>query len=228
MSESENLARTCVLVAIDGIVSGAFAVSDPVKPEAHRIITFLKTMGITSIMVTGDNWATAFAIAKEVGIETVFAETDPLGKANKIKELQLNGEVVAMVGDGINDSPALVAADVGMAIGAGTDVAIEAADVVLMKSNLEDVVTAIDLSRKTLQRIRLNYVWALGYNVLGMPIAAGVLFPFTGIRLPPWLAGACMAASSVSVVCSSLLLQSYKKPLHVESSRGSAGFSELV
>ncbi|KAL5719685.1 P-type Cu(+) transporter [Ranunculus cassubicifolius] len=228
MSESENLARTCVLVAIDGIVSGAFAVSDPVKPEAHRIITFLKTMGITSIMVTGDNWATAFAIAKEVGIETVFAETDPLGKANKIKELQLNGEVVAMVGDGINDSPALVAADVGMAIGAGTDVAIEAADVVLMKSNLEDVVTAIDLSRKTLKRIRLNYVWALGYNVLGMPIAAGVLFPFTGIRLPPWLAGACMAASSVSVVCSSLLLQSYKKPLHVESSRGSVGFSEVV
>ncbi|KAF9593250.1 hypothetical protein IFM89_021006 [Coptis chinensis] len=229
MSESEQLARTCVLVAVDGMVSGAFAVTDPVKPEAERVISFLRSMGITSIMVTGDNWATATAIAKEVGIHTVFAETDPLGKADKIKELQMKGDAVAMVGDGINDSPALVAADVGMAIGAGTDVAIEAADVVLIKSNLEDVVTAIDLSRKTLSRIRLNYVWALGYNVLAMPIAAGILFPFTGIRLPPWLAGACMAASSLSVVCSSLLLQSYKKPLHVlEDGRGSIDFPNLV
>ncbi|XP_072963273.1 copper-transporting ATPase HMA4-like [Typha angustifolia] len=228
VSDTEHLARTCVLVAVDGVICGAFAVSDPLKPEAGRVVSFLSSMNISSIMVTGDNWATATAIAREVGINTVFAETDPVGKAERIKDLQMKGLTVAMVGDGINDSPALVAADVGMAIGAGTNVAIEAADIVLMKSNLEDVVTAIDLSRKTLSRIRLNYVWALGYNVLGMPIAAGVLFPFTGIRLPPWLAGACMAASSLSVVCSSLLLQSYKKPFHVQDVSGSCEYSTLV
>ncbi|KAK7286834.1 hypothetical protein RJT34_22124 [Clitoria ternatea] len=217
ISENEILARTCVLVSIDGKIAGAFSVTDPVKPEAKRVISFLHLMGISSIIVTGDNFATATAIANEVGIDTVFAETDPVGKADKVKELQMKGMTVAMVGDGINDSPALVAADVGMAIGAGTDIAIEAADIVLIKSNLEDVITAIDLSRKTMSRIRLNYIWALGYNVLGMPIAAGVLYPFIGVRLPPWLAGACMAASSVSVVSSSLLLQFYQKPLRIES-----------
>ncbi|PRQ33090.1 putative hydrolase [Rosa chinensis] len=211
VSENEKLARTCVLVSIDGKVAGSFAVTDPVKPEAACVISYLHSMGISSIMVTGDNQKVG------IDIDKVFAETDPMGKADRIKKLQMKGLTVTMVGDGINDSPALAAADVGMAIGAGTNVAIEAADIVLMKSNLEDVVTAIDLSRKTMSRIWLNYVWALGYNILGMPVAAGILFPFTGIRLPPWLACACMAASSVSVVCSSLLLQSYKKPLHFQN-----------
>ncbi|CAI8616594.1 unnamed protein product [Vicia faba] len=216
VSENETFARTCVLVSIEGKIAGAFSVTDPVKPEAKSVVSFLHSMDISAIIVTGDNWATANAIANEVGIREVFAEIDPLGKVDIVKDLQMKGMVVAMVGDGINDSPALAAADVGMAIGAGTDIAIEAADVVLVKSNLEDVITAIDLSRKTISRIWLNYIWAFGYNILGMPIAAGVLYPFFGIRLPPWLAGACMAASSLSVVSSSLLLMLYKKPLKMD------------
>ncbi|XP_068639582.1 copper-transporting ATPase HMA5-like [Aristolochia californica] len=211
LGETEEMAQSGILVAINSEVVGVIAISDPLKPAAQDVVSILKSMKIKSIMVTGDNWGTANAIAKEVGIETVVAEAKPEDKAEKVKELQMSGLTVAMVGDGINDSPALVAADVGMAIGAGTDIAIEAADIVLMKSNLEDVITAIDLSRKTFDRIRLNYVWALGYNCLGIPIAAGVLFPSTGFRLPPWVAGAAMAASSVSVVCCSLLLKYYRR-----------------
>ncbi|KAM5572503.1 putative copper-transporting ATPase HMA5 [Rosa sericea] len=217
LAEAEALAQTGILVSIAGEVAGVLAISDPLKPGAQEAITILKSMNVRSIMVTGDNWGTANSIANEVGIETVIAEAKPEQKAEKVKELQAEGYTVAMVGDGINDSPALVAADVGMAIGAGTDIAIEAADIVLMKSNLEDVITAIDLSRKTFTRIRLNYIWALGYNVLGIPIAAGVLFPSTGFRLPPWIAGAAMAASSVSVVCCSLLLKNYKRPKEVNN-----------
>lgn len=147
-----------------------------------------------------------------MGIRDVRAEVMPAGKAEVVRSFQKDGSIVAMVGDGINDSPALAAADVGMAIGAGTDIAIEAADYVLMRNNLEDVITAIDLSRKTFSRIRWNYVFAMAYNVVAIPIAAGVLYPSLGIKLPPWAAGACMALSSVSVVCSSLLLRRYKKP----------------
>ncbi|CAL5437411.1 unnamed protein product [Camellia sinensis] len=217
LAETEGLAQTGILVAMDRELVGVLAISDPLKPGAREVISILKSMKVRSIIVTGDNWGTANSIANEVGIDTVVAEAKPEHKAEKVKELQGSGYIVAMVGDGINDSPALVAADVGMAIGAGTDIAIEAADIVLMKSNLEDVITAIDLSRKTFSRIRLNYIWALGYNLLGIPIAAGVLFPSTGFRLPPWIAGAAMAASSVSVVCCSLLLKYYKRPNRLDN-----------
>ncbi|KAJ9173594.1 hypothetical protein P3X46_016711 [Hevea brasiliensis] len=217
LAETEEMAQTGILISVDGEITGVLAISDPLKPGAHEVISILKSMKVRSIMVTGDNWGTANSVAREVGIETVMAETKPEQKAEKVKELQASGYVVAMVGDGINDSPALVAADVGMAIGAGTDIAIEAADIVLMKSNLEDVITAIDLSRKTFSRIRLNYIWALGYNLLGIPIAAGALFPGAGFRLPPWIAGAAMAASSVSVVVCSLLLKYYKRPKILEN-----------
>ncbi|MQL94330.1 hypothetical protein Taro_027001 [Colocasia esculenta] len=217
LKETEESAQTGILVSINGEVAAVIAIADPLKPSAQDVISILSSMKIRSIMVTGDNWGTANAIAKEVGIKTVIAEAKPEQKAEKIKELQMRGDVVAMVGDGINDSPALVAADVGMAIGAGTDIAIEAADIVLMKSHLEDVITAIDLSRKTFSRIRLNYIWALGYNIIGIPIAAGVLFPSTRFRLPPWIAGAAMAASSVSVVCCSLLLRYYRRPKELET-----------
>eukprot|EP01018_Ginkgo_biloba_P006368 Gb_15082 [translate_table: standard] len=215
----EQLARTGVLVAIESEIVGVIGISDPVKPEAKDVVSILGSLGIKSIMVTGDNWGTAKAIAKEVGIGSVIAEVLPDGKAEKVKELQMAGIPVAMVGDGINDSPALVAADVGMAIGAGTDIAIEAADIVLVRSNLEDVITAIDLCRKTFLRIKLNYMWAFGYNILGIPIAAGVLFPSTGFRLPPWVAGAAMATSSLSVVCSSLLLRYYLPPKELTALR---------
>ncbi|KAL2348044.1 hypothetical protein Fmac_002044 [Flemingia macrophylla] len=212
LTEAESLAQTVVLVSLDGEVAGVVAVSDPLKPSAKEVVSILNSMKIKIIMVTGDNWGTANSIARQAGIGSVMAEAQPETKATKIKELQASGYTVAMVGDGINDSPALVAADVGMAIGAGTDIAIEAADIVLMKSNLEDIIIAIDLANKTFCRIRLNYIWALGYNLLAIPIAAGILYPSTRFRLPPWIAGAAMAASSISVVCSSLLLKNYKRP----------------
>ncbi|XP_062095936.1 copper-transporting ATPase RAN1 isoform X2 [Humulus lupulus] len=208
----EENAKTGILVAYDSNLIGVLGVADPLKREAAVVIEGLIKMGVRPIMVTGDNWRTAQAVAREVGIHDVKAEVMPAGKADVVRSFQKDGSTVAMVGDGINDSPALAAADIGMAIGAGTDIAIEAADYVLMRNNLEDVITAIDLSRKTFARIRLNYVFAMAYNVIAIPIAAGVFFPSLGIQLPPWAAGACMALSSVSVVCSSLLLRRYKKP----------------
>lgn len=219
MIEFENDGKTAMLVAIDEELSGVIAVADTVKEESFTAITALKKMGINVWMVTGDNNRTANAIAKQVGIDNVFSEVMPAEKASKVKELQEAGNVVAMVGDGVNDSPALAQANVGIAIGAGTDVAIETADMVLMRSDLRDVVTAIDLSNKTFNRIKMNFGWAFGYNVAGIPLAAGLFLPFIRyfsgetFTLPPAIAGLAMAFSSVSVVTSSLLLKRYKKPL---------------
>lgn len=196
-----------------GCLIGLFAVADAIKPEAKNVIDILQNkQNIQVWMVTGDNTRTARAIAEQAGITNVFAEVLPADKANKVKELRAQGHVVAMIGDGINDSPALAEADVGIAIGSGTDVAIEAADMVLMKSNLRDVVIALDISRKTFSRIKLNFVWAYGYNVLAIPLAMEVLYPAIKMMIPPWVAGLAMALSSVSVVMSSLALRFYTKP----------------
>lgn len=208
----ESDGKTVVLFAINSKLGGYVAIADEIKPEAKATIRALKKMNILAWMVTGDNRRTAHAIAKQIGIDHVFAEVLPSQKSKKVGELKGRNYVVAMVGDGINDSPALAEADVGIAIGAGTDVAIEAANIVLVKNDLRDVITAIDLSRKTFNRIRLNYIWACLYNILGIPLAAGVLVP-AGIMIPPMLAGLCMAFSSVSVVLSSLHLKTYKKPV---------------
>lgn len=188
---------------------GIFAVADTIKETSLEAVRELAEMGIRPYMITGDNERTALAIAKKVGISDIFAGVMPEGKAEHVEFLKKKG-IVAMVGDGINDSPALVAADVGIAMSSGTDIAMDAGDIVLMKNDLRDVVKAIKLSKMTMSKIRQNMFWALFYNSLGIPVAAGVLYPFTGMLLSPMLAGLAMAMSSVSVVGNSLLLRMKK------------------
>ncbi len=202
--------KTPVLVAIDGRLAGLLAVADPVKEESAAAIAALGKLGIEVIMITGDNAATAGAIARQVGVRKVLAEVLPGHKADAICRLQASGRTVAMVGDGINDAPALAAADVGLAIGTGADVAIEAAGVTLISGSLAGVVTAISLSRATMRNIRQNLVFALGYNGIGIPLAAGVLYPAFGILLSPIIAAAAMAASSLSVVGNANRLRRYR------------------
>ncbi|MEN6342385.1 MAG: heavy metal translocating P-type ATPase, partial [Methanospirillum sp.] len=203
----EEAGRTAVLVAIGGEIAGVLAVADPVKPTTARAVAALKAMGLGVAMITGDNRRTADAIARSVGIDRVLADVLPGEKADEIRRLQDGGEKVAYVGDGINDAPALATADLGIAIGSGTDVAIESGDVVLVRSDLLDAVAAIELGRAVMRRIRQNIFWAFFYNGALIPVGAGVIYPFTGIVFRPEWAAAAMAFSSVTVVSLSLLLR---------------------
>ncbi|MGE5288609.1 MAG: heavy metal translocating P-type ATPase [Micromonosporaceae bacterium] len=202
--------KTPVLAAVDGVPAGVLAVADTVKEDSAAAVAALHRLGVEVVMLTGDNARTAGAIARQVGVRRVLAEVLPEHKADEIRRLQAEGRKVGMVGDGINDAPALAAADVGLAIGTGTDVAIESADITLISGSLAGVVTAIELSRATMRNIRQNLFFALAYNGVGIPVAAGVLYPLFGIRLSPIIAAAAMAASSLSVVGNANRLRRYR------------------
>lgn len=202
--------KTPMYIAVDGKAAGLVAVADTVKPDSRDAIDILKRLGIEVVMLTGDNQRTADAIAREVGLDRVLAEVLPDDKAHEVRKLQLEGKTVGMVGDGINDAPALAQADVGFAIGTGTDVAIEASDVTLIKGSLVGVVTAIEISRATMRNVRQNLVGAFGYNVLGIPVAMGLLYPLFGLLLSPLVAAAAMAFSSVTVVSNANRLRFFR------------------
>jgi Cu+-exporting ATPase len=199
--------RTALYLAVNGAVEAVVGIADQIKAEAAQTIARLKKMGLHVIMLTGDHQATAEAIAKQAGIDEVIAQVLPEEKAAKVKEVQAKGIKVAMVGDGINDAPAMALADVGIAMGTGIDVAIESGDIVLMKGDLGGVVTALQLSRATMSNIKQNLFWAFAYNIIGIPVAAGLLYLFGGPTLNPMIAGGAMALSSVSVVSNALRLR---------------------
>jgi Cu+-exporting ATPase len=199
-----------MFLAVDGTAAGIVAVADPVKPDSIAAIKRLKKLGLTVVMLTGDNRDTARAVATSVGIDKYYAEVLPDEKSNKIAELQSQGEIVGMTGDGINDAPALALADVGFAIGSGTDVAIESADVTLMRGSLHGIADAIAVSKATVRNIKQNLFGAFIYNSLGVPVAAGILYPVIGVLLNPVIAGAAMAFSSLTVVTNANRLRFFK------------------
>jgi Cu+-exporting ATPase len=212
-ADAERLAndgKTPMYAAIDGALAAVVAVADPIKDSSREAIRRFHELGLEVVMLTGDNRRTADAVARQAGIDRVVAEVLPAGKVAEIERLQAEGKVVAMVGDGINDAPALAKADIGMAIGTGTDIAVEAGDVVLMRGDLRAAAHAVELSRRTMRTMKQNLFWAFIYNVIGIPIAAGVLYPAFGLLLSPILASAAMAFSSVSVVTNSLRLRSFR------------------
>ncbi|CAD5231975.1 unnamed protein product [Bursaphelenchus xylophilus] len=225
LSKEREKGNISVTIAVNGTIAAIFSIADQVKKEAEVTVYALRKMGIDVVLLTGDNEKTALATAKKVGIKEVFAEVLPNQKKDKINQLQQQRKVVAMVGDGVNDSPALAAANVGIAIASGSDVAIESAGIVLIKNNLVDVVGAILLSKATIRRIRINLFFAFVYNTIGIPIAAGVFRPL-GISIQPWMAAAAMALSSVSVVSSSLMLKNFRKPTF-NSFSGSAEYKKF-
>jgi Cu+-exporting ATPase len=215
--EGERLAaegKTPVFLGVDGALAGMIAVADTLKPHAREAVAALQRLGLQVVMMSGDSRRTAEAIAREVGIDRVLAEVLPEEKASEVRKLQAEGHVVAMVGDGINDAPALAQADVGIAIGTGTDVAIEASDVTLITDDLRAVVTAIALGTRTMRIMKQNFFWAMAYNVVLIPVAAGALYPVLGLLMSPVLAGAAMALSSVSVVSNSLRLRAFRQTGH--------------
>jgi Cu+-exporting ATPase len=208
--EGEEISKkglTPVFISIDNKIAGIIAVADSLKRNARETVHTLKKLGLEVIMITGDNRDTAYSIGKEAGIDYIISEVLPGQKAEEIKKLQKRGKMVAMVGDGINDAPALVQADVGIAIGTGTDIAVESGKIILIKGDLKGVPAAIILSRQTMRIIKQNLFWAFFYNIILIPIAAGVLYPFSGILINPVYAAAAMSLSSISVVSNSLRLK---------------------
>ena len=206
----EKEGKSVVFAAVEGKHTAIMAIADTLKENAPETVSALKKLGIEPVMMTGDNEGTAKAIARQAGIERVFARILPEDKAQKIKELQAEGKIVAMAGDGINDAPALVQADIGIAMGSGTDIAMESAGMTLLKGDISKILKALKLSRSTMRIIKQNLFWAFAYNVLGIPVAAGALYPFTGLLLSPIIASAAMSFSSISVVLNSLRLKNMK------------------